>query len=169
MCFAHRTFIDTQNIYTVFTKHWFHPNISTIILFRPACFIWMFMFMFSINMYGWDAYGVNMCLIFELDPRDRLNFWHMFCISGVLCLLWSSCLFGYVFSGIIWSDNVPSFPVPIYLWPIDAVFVGGHMFCTKERPEKEEKFGDKIRICSIPYKKSNYIFRNRRKFRSSFF
>lgn len=92
-----------------------HPDESTILLFRPSCFLWIFVLLFSLNMYGWDAAGVNSVLIFELNPRDRLNFWHMLSIASVLCLMWSICLLGYVLLGV---TELITYPMPIYIFPL---------------------------------------------------
>ena len=39
-------------------------------------------------MYGWSLGGVNNVLIFELNPRDRLTFWHMATLATSFGVIW---------------------------------------------------------------------------------
>ena len=61
---------------------------TSILLFRPTAFIWIFLLLFSINVYGWQKNGINSVLIFELNPRDRLTHWHLAGIAWFLGFLW---------------------------------------------------------------------------------
>lgn len=61
---------------------------ATILLFRPTGFIWLFLFLFSLNVYGWQKNGVNSVLIFEINPRDRLTHWHLAAIAWFFAFLW---------------------------------------------------------------------------------
>ena len=68
---------------------------NTILLFRPTFLIWLFLLLFSVNMAGWSYAGVNNVLIFELDPRNRLTFWHMATVASSFGVVWSICLLIY--------------------------------------------------------------------------
>ena len=60
----------------------------TIVLFRPTLLVALFLIFFSLNMYGWARAGVNNILIFEINPRDRLNAVQMGCVGAGLLLIW---------------------------------------------------------------------------------
>ena len=89
---------------------------TTIILFRPTFFIWLFIVLFSINIYGWGRNGINSVLIFELNPRDRLTHWHMASIGWAMAFIWSLSLllFLYLSSSFV-GQRLPIFVVPVCL------------------------------------------------------
>ena len=84
-------------------------------LFRPTFLIWLFLLLFSVNMVGWSFAGVNNVLIFELDPRDRLTFWHMATVASSFGMVWSICLLLYF---ILSSAYVINGNLAIYIIPI---------------------------------------------------
>ena len=74
---------------------------TSIMLFRPTFLIWLFLLLFSVNMAGWSRSGVNNVLIFELDPRNRLTFWHMGTVGSSFGLVWSICLLIYLLISLV--------------------------------------------------------------------
>ena len=85
---------------------------------RPTLFIWVFLFLFSLNMFGWSLGGVNNVLIFELNPRDRLTCWHMATLATSFGVIWSLNLIIFlILQSRIILDYLPLFTyiVPIIL------------------------------------------------------
>ncbi|KAF7493666.1 Xenotropic and polytropic retrovirus receptor 1 [Sarcoptes scabiei] len=64
-------------------------------LFRGPFYIWLFVFLLGINVYGWRTSGVNHVLIFELDPRDHISEQHLFEVSLFFAVIWALTLLGY--------------------------------------------------------------------------
>ena len=87
----------------------------TINLFRPTLFIWVFLLLFSINMYGWSQGGVNNVLIFGLNPRDRLTYWHIALVATSFGVVWCCGLLTYL---IISSRYLTQTNFPVYILPI---------------------------------------------------
>ena len=54
------------------------------------------MLLFSINMFGWSNSGVNNVLIFELNPRDRLTYWHIAFVATSIGFVWCTGLITYL-------------------------------------------------------------------------
>ena len=66
-------------------------------------------------MYGWSEGGVNYVLIFGLNPRDRLTYWHIALVGTTLGVFWCSGLLTYL---IISSRYISEMNFPIYILPI---------------------------------------------------
>ena len=91
---------------------------TMINLFRPILFIWVFLLLFSMNMYGWSQGGVNNVLIFGLNPRDRLTYWHIALTATSIGVFWC---FGLLTFLIIRSEHVietSDFKLPFFILPI---------------------------------------------------
>lgn len=82
-------------------------------LFRGPFFIWLFIFLLGINVYGWRTSGVNHVLIFELDPRDHISEQHLFEVSFFFAVIWAFALLGYSFAS--------SFEIDGNLFPLATV------------------------------------------------
>ena len=66
-------------------------------------------------MYGWSQGGVNNVLIFGLNPRDRLTYWHIALVATTFGVVWCSGLLTYL---IISSRLLTQMNYPIYILPI---------------------------------------------------
>ena len=66
-------------------------------------------------MYGWSQGGVNNVLIFGLNPRDRLTYWHIALVATTFGVVWCSGLLTYL---IISSRYLTQTNFPVYILPI---------------------------------------------------
>ena len=66
-------------------------------------------------MYGWSEGGVNNVLIFGLNPRDRLTYWHIAIVATSIGVVWCSGLLTYL---IISSRYLSEALYPVYSLPI---------------------------------------------------
>ena len=68
-------------------------------------------------MYGWSEGGVNSVLIFGLNPRDRLTFWHIALVATTIGVFWCAGLLTYLLmsSGHLTQTNFPIYILPIAL------------------------------------------------------
>ena len=68
-------------------------------------------------MYGWSEGGVNNVLIFGLNPRDRLTYWHIALVATSMGVFWCSGLLTYLLmsSGHLTQTNFPIYILPIIL------------------------------------------------------
>ena len=68
-------------------------------------------------MYGWSEGGVNSVLIFGLNPRDRLTYWHIALVATTIGVFWCTALLTYLLmsSGYLTQTNFPIYILPIAL------------------------------------------------------
>ena len=85
------------------------------LLFRGPFYIWLFIFLLGINVYGWRTSGVNHVLIFELDPRDHISEQHLFEVSFFFAVIWAFSLLGYSYA--------TSFDIDGNLFPLATVIL----------------------------------------------
>lgn len=89
-------------------------------LFRGPLLIILFIFLMGINVYGWRSSGVNHVLIFELDPRNHLSEQHLMELAGLLGVIWTLCLLGFLYSN---SLSIPPFSIPFALVCVMLTFL----------------------------------------------
>ena len=56
-------------------------GIPALVAFRSTFLLFFFTVLISWNTYGWRNAGVNHILIFEIDPRDHLNYLQLLTVS----------------------------------------------------------------------------------------
>lgn len=71
---------------------------SAIHLYRPTFLIILQIVLLSINMYGWSRAGVNNILIFEIDPRNHLNYQELLEIGTFLMNVWFLSFIAFIVS-----------------------------------------------------------------------
>ncbi|XP_006819156.1 solute carrier family 53 member 1-like [Saccoglossus kowalevskii] len=94
---------------------------------RPAvrmyrgCFVMIFsIFLLGINTYGWRKAGVNHVLIFEIDPRNHLNYEELLEVAMFFGVLWALSVLGYLFSDMV---NLPPLANPLALVGFMVIFL----------------------------------------------
>ncbi|KAI0979458.1 hypothetical protein GJ496_003589 [Pomphorhynchus laevis] len=65
-------------------------------LYRSVFLIILQLCLTGINLLGWSKSGVNHVLIFELDPRQHLNYQQLLEVGLFLLLLWQLSIFGFL-------------------------------------------------------------------------
>uniref|UniRef100_A0A6B2G3N1 Xenotropic and polytropic retrovirus receptor 1 homolog (Trinotate prediction) n=1 Tax=Myxobolus squamalis TaxID=59785 RepID=A0A6B2G3N1_MYXSQ len=51
---------------------------------------------FGINLFGWSRSSVNHVLVFEIDPRNHINFIQCFLVGFVMLAIWFSSVLAYI-------------------------------------------------------------------------
>ncbi|KAL4623336.1 hypothetical protein GN956_G19175, partial [Arapaima gigas] len=97
-------------VLTAIQKPDWEPVRPLLRLYRGGFLLAEFLFLLGVNIYGWKRSGINYVLIFELDRKDTVSYYHMFEAAGCLAVYWGvsvlSCL------------HVPLLPVPLQLQPL---------------------------------------------------
>lgn len=71
------------------------PKWVAVRLYRGFFLLFFSVFLCGLNMYGWAAAGVNHVLIFEVDPRNHLQYQTIMQIAAFMLMLWAICVLGY--------------------------------------------------------------------------
>ena len=82
-------------------------------LYRGSFLFIVFLFLLSINIYGWRRSGVNHVLIFELDPRNHLRELHLLQLAAFLGILWALSLLAFLYANEL---GIPAYTSPLALF-----------------------------------------------------
>ena len=82
------------------SSHQFSNYPSIIQLFRAPFFFILFLFLISLNLYGWRSAGVNHVLIFELDPRNHLSAQNLMELSSIWAVVWALTFLNFFYSNV---------------------------------------------------------------------
>jgi xenotropic and polytropic retrovirus receptor 1 len=89
-------------------------------LYRAPFLVIMFIFLVSINIYGWRSAGCNHVLIFELDPRNHLSEQHLMELAGIFGVIWAISVLSFLYAS---SLSIPPFINPLFLIIIMILFL----------------------------------------------
>ncbi|XP_070531621.1 xenotropic and polytropic retrovirus receptor 1 homolog isoform X2 [Ptychodera flava] len=103
-------------IFTVHESDW-RPAVR---MYRGMFLVIFAVFLLGINTYGWRKAGVNHVLIFELDPRNHLNYEQLLEVATFFGVLWAVSALAYLFSYMI---HIPAFSNPLALVGLMVVFL----------------------------------------------
>ena len=67
-------------------------------MYRSSLFVLLHLLFIGLNVYGWSRSGVNHVLIFEIDPRNHLNYQQLFELGSLLGTLWLTSVLTFVLS-----------------------------------------------------------------------
>lgn len=87
-------------------------GIPALVAFRSTFLLFFFTVLISWNTYGWRNAGVNHILIFEIDPRDHLNYLQLLTVGMLFIFLWGCTLVLYIFSPLVTPSMKPE------TWPL---------------------------------------------------
>ena len=83
-------------------------------------FLFVFIFLLGINVYGWRSSGVNHVLIFELDPRNHLSEQHLMELAAIFGVIWTLSVLTFLYSSQL---SIPSYANPLSLVVIMTLFM----------------------------------------------
>lgn len=86
---------------------------SALRLYRAPFLVIQFLFLWSVNIYGWKTYGVNHVLVFELDPRNHLTEQHVMEIAALFGVVWCISLLCFFYSEVL---SIPAYACPLILY-----------------------------------------------------
>ncbi|XP_077986071.1 xenotropic and polytropic retrovirus receptor 1 homolog [Glandiceps talaboti] len=89
-------------------------------MYRGMFLVIFAVFLLGINTYGWRKAGVNHVLIFELDPRNHLNYEQLLEVAMFFGVLWAFSALAYIFSDKV---NLPAFANPLALVGLMVLFL----------------------------------------------
>lgn len=89
-------------------------------IYRAPFLLILFLFFWSINVYGWRSSGVNHVLIFEIDPRNHLSEQHIMELSAVFGVVWSLSVLSYLYSDVL---GVPAYVNPLIMYVVFLAFL----------------------------------------------
>lgn len=87
-------------------------TIPALVAFRSTFLLFFFTVLISWNTYGWRNAGVNHILIFEIDPRNHLNYLQLLTAGMLFIFLWGITLLLYIFSPLVAPAMKPE------TWPL---------------------------------------------------
>ncbi|KAL7015032.1 hypothetical protein ACKWTF_016251 [Chironomus riparius] len=93
---------------------------SALRLYRAPFLFIEFLFLWSLNVYGWRSCGVNHVLIFEINPRSHLSEQHIMELAAVFGVLWCISVLSFMFSSAL---SIPAYVNPLLLYIFMALFL----------------------------------------------
>lgn len=91
------------------------PKWVAVRLYRGFFLLFFSVFLCGLNMYGWAAAGVNHVLIFEVDPRNHLQYQTIMQIAAFMLMLWAICVLGYQHAHYLY--------LPPLIFPLILMFI----------------------------------------------
>lgn len=89
-------------------------------LYRAPFLLILFLFFWSLNVYGWRSSGVNHVLIFEIDPRNHLSEQHIMELAAIFGVVWSLSVLAFLYSDVM---GIPAYVNPLVLYIMLIAFL----------------------------------------------
>uniref|UniRef100_A0A914UPH6 EXS domain-containing protein n=1 Tax=Plectus sambesii TaxID=2011161 RepID=A0A914UPH6_9BILA len=75
-------------------------------LFRGFFIVFLHIILMGINVYGWRRAGVNHVLVFQVNPRDNLNYQSLMTVGMGLLVLWAVSAVGYIYAPLFGASQI---------------------------------------------------------------